>query len=416
MGTDACITGDGGDASLEAVSQTDLTDTTENICEKTESVRDGDGLLQEPVLIPSEELGPTVPATTPEGASSEEDESRYLRDAAGRRHALRPLPTRALRLRCRALRCGAVQLGDGRFTVPRHGLLAAPSYSRRSTIRPGELVVCSVPKTGTTWTLEMAWLLQNDCDFEGARSLLDQHRYTEVGNFFYLGMTPAFLGDYIPALLRRPSKLAGLIRLFYLMLRGTFRSAGLVKTHVPLSLLPPSLLSTNKVIYVTRNPKDALVSYYHHFTRCRVVGYSGSVDQLAEDYMAGVLPGLPFFSHVLEAWRQRHHPNLLFLFYEDMKRDMPATLQRVAAFLGKTVTEEQLKRLCQHLSFDNMKNNKFANSLRYQDAGILEVSSFIRQGQVGGWRRHVSEETDRKLNSWIAANTRGTGLTFHSTS
>lgn len=28
----------------------------------------------------------------------------------------------------------------------------------------------------------------------------------------------------------------------------------------------------------------------------------------------------PFFSHVKEAWAQRLHPNLLFLFYEDMTR------------------------------------------------------------------------------------------------
>ena len=28
----------------------------------------------------------------------------------------------------------------------------------------------------------------------------------------------------------------------------------------------------------------------------------------------------PFFPHVLEAWNKRHHPNLHFMFYEDMKK------------------------------------------------------------------------------------------------
>lgn len=28
----------------------------------------------------------------------------------------------------------------------------------------------------------------------------------------------------------------------------------------------------------------------------------------------------PFFPHALEAWARRSHPNMLFLFYEDMKR------------------------------------------------------------------------------------------------
>ncbi|XP_037069726.1 amine sulfotransferase-like [Pollicipes pollicipes] len=144
----------------------------------------------------------------------------------------------------------------------------------------------------------MAWLLANDCDFAGARTPLDQNRYTE----------------------------------------------------------------------------DALVSYYHHFSRCRVVKYSGSLEDLAEDYMAGRLPGLPFFSHQL--------------------------------------TDEQVGQLCSHLDFAGMKNNKHANSLMYQDAGILDMPSFIREGQVGSWKQQLSADTDRRLNDWIRRSVEGTGLTF----
>ena len=28
----------------------------------------------------------------------------------------------------------------------------------------------------------------------------------------------------------------------------------------------------------------------------------------------------PFFPHILDAWSKRHHPNMHFMFYEDMKR------------------------------------------------------------------------------------------------
>lgn len=31
----------------------------------------------------------------------------------------------------------------------------------------------------------------------------------------------------------------------------------------------------------------------------------------------------PYFAHVLDAWSKRHHPNLLFLFYEDLKKVLP---------------------------------------------------------------------------------------------
>ncbi len=38
----------------------------------------------------------------------------------------------------------------------------------------------------------------------------------------------------------------------------------IIKTHLPLEFLPPSLLDKGKVIYVARNIKDAVVSYFHH--------------------------------------------------------------------------------------------------------------------------------------------------------
>ena len=37
-----------------------------------------------------------------------------------------------------------------------------------------------------------------------------------------------------------------------------------MKTHLPLSHLPTDLLTKAKVIYVARNPKDQIVSWYHH--------------------------------------------------------------------------------------------------------------------------------------------------------
>ena len=36
----------------------------------------------------------------------------------------------------------------------------------------------------------------------------------------------------------------------------------MIKSHLPLSLLPDNFLETFEVIYVTRNIKDAAVSFY----------------------------------------------------------------------------------------------------------------------------------------------------------
>lgn len=41
----------------------------------------------------------------------------------------------------------------------------------------------------------------------------------------------------------------------------------------------------------------------------------------------------PFFEHVLEAWEKRSHPNMLFLFYEDMIRVGIEHLQYIHNYL-----------------------------------------------------------------------------------
>lgn len=41
-------------------------------------------------------------------------------------------------------------------------------------------------------------------------------------------------------------------------------SPRVIKTHLPLTLLPENLLEKAKVVFVARDPRDACVSYFHH--------------------------------------------------------------------------------------------------------------------------------------------------------
>ena len=37
----------------------------------------------------------------------------------------------------------------------------------------------------------------------------------------------------------------------------------------------------------------------------------------------------PYWASLLEAWNKRHHPNFLFLFYEDLKADLSGEIRKV---------------------------------------------------------------------------------------
>ena len=97
-----------------------------------------------------------------------------------------------------------------------------------------------------------------------------------------------------------------------------------MKTHLPLSHLPTDLLTKAKVIYVARNPKDQIVSWYHHMpyryvTNC-FLGFlplengvefwpnlllssrdsmgEVNIDDFAMDFIKGNLPYGDYFKHL----------------------------------------------------------------------------------------------------------------------
>ncbi|KAI8434548.1 hypothetical protein MSG28_003096 [Choristoneura fumiferana] len=190
-----------------------------------------------------------------------------------------------------------------------------------------------------------------------------------------------------------------------------------IKTHLALSLLPPRLLDTCKVVYVARDPRDVAVSYYHHNQLFKPVDFVGDFKSFWKLFMEGLLLSAPFFPHLKEAWAQRKHPNMLFLFYEDMKKDMPSTLRRVSSFFGKEYSAEQLAALCEHLDIKNFKNNESINPAWMKADSPLTFGGreeFVRKGKVGGWRDYMDAEMQAEAARWIQDNLADTDLRFPS--
>ena len=112
-------------------------------------------------------------------------------------------------------------------------------YFKSMTVRKSDIWVVTFPKSGTTWMQELVWQVVNNCDFDkGKKTTLDERfpcleMQKALGKHFQ-GVS---VGDPIDEM----------------------SDPRLIKSHMPLSLLPNNLLDTAKVIYVARNPMDVMI-------------------------------------------------------------------------------------------------------------------------------------------------------------
>ena len=96
-----------------------------------------------------------------------------------------------------------------------------------------------IPKNGTAWTRELVWLLQNDCNFEDAKTIPINKRFP-----FLDGPTLIdFMKEELPIFMQ-----GGIFKLMEDM-----PSPKLIKSH--LCLLPDGLMEKSEIVTSLKNPK-----------------------------------------------------------------------------------------------------------------------------------------------------------------
>ena len=172
-------------------------------------------------------------------------------------------------------------------------------------------------------------------------------------------------------------------------------------------MLPPNLLDVCKVVFVARNPMDCCVSFYHHERLVPQMGFAGTFEQYADLFRHGNNPMGSYFTHLKSGWFRRHNPNLKFIWFEEMRRDLPGIIDEMTYFLGYRMENSKKEQLASHLQIDNFRKNPSVNMTTNYEKG-----TFIRKGSVGGWRELFTPDMVKDWKSWIAEETLSTGLHF----
>ncbi|XP_066432940.1 sulfotransferase 1C1-like isoform X2 [Eleutherodactylus coqui] len=283
--------------------------------------------------------------------------------------------------------------------IPVHGVPLmqpiATSWERieKFEARPDDLLIATYPKAGTTWMQEIIDSIMNEGEVEKT-----SRAPTHVRSPFLEICSPPPVPSGIDQLEVTPSP-------------------RLVKTHLPYKLVPKSFWEQKcKVIYVARNAKDNIVSYYFFDRMNKTQPDPGTWDEYVLKFLKGDVGWGSWFDHVLGWWDARDKHDMLYVFYEDMKEDPKREIRKVMRFLGKDLSEDAVEKIYRHTSFAAMKENPMAN-YSTMPSNVLDqsLSPFMRKGEVADWMNHFTESQNKMFDEEYQKRMGGSTLKFRCT-
>jgi aryl sulfotransferase len=270
--------------------------------------------------------------------------------------------------------------------------------------RPGDIVISTRSKTGTTWVQMICALL-----------------------IFQVPDLPLPLSSLSPWLDRLTVPRTEV----YAQLEAQDHRR-FIKTHTPLDGLPSDQRATYLV--TARHPLDMAVSLYHqgdNLNRERMATLLGDArhepapaprpplhEWLRSWIQADVdprshldsLPGVMW--HFADAWRRRDQPNIVLVHYDWLSTALDAAMRYLAGRLEIEVPDELWSDLVQAATFESMRAD--ASQLVPDTSGILiNPTAFFRRGTSGSgievlttdeveqYRDRVAELAPADLLAWV---------------
>ena len=245
---------------------------------------------------------------------------------------------------------------------------------RCSRMALGDIVLASYPKSGNTWMRMMLSKL-----LSGGGASFDDLTY------------------YVPELeeLRHHTN-------FFSLHNG----GRIIKTHEPWRS------NFRRGVYIVRDCRDVLLSYYHHQIRNDL--FCGDISEFTQQFVNGCIDGYERWDNNVKSWceAQLQWPsNYMLVKYEDLLVDTTFQLSRVCDFLGLNYSLESVKNAVALSSVRAMRSEELSSA----SLGTLakKGDSFVRSASSGTWKDVLKREDISLVENAMSKTLQQLGYEVH---
>jgi hypothetical protein len=158
-----------------------------------------------------------------------------------------------------------------------------------------------------------------------------------------------------------------------------------------------------RIIYIVRDPRDVLISYYEFQLKRRVISDDCSLEEFLPRFMESAIePKMGSWRDHVVSWvaTRAGNENFLLLRYEEMLANTQQEATKIASFLGLDTSPERTARAVELSSADRMRK------LEKEQAGQWRATKktrqdkpFVGKATSGDWKSRLSEQCVAQIES-----------------
>lgn len=158
--------------------------------------------------------------------------------------------------------------------------------------------------------------------------------------------------------------------------------------------------SNNKVVYIVRDPRDVVISYYHYFNKTK--DNKIEFNQFLKMFLKGDFNKFGSWRDNVGSWlgAKQNSDNFLLIKYEDLLEDTYREFVKVCEFLNIKFDSKSIKIAIENSSFNNLKKiEEEVENEAEETKNTDKNKKFFRKGKSQEWKDFLTESQVKEIEN-----------------